>query len=144
MDKKKMAYPTLEKIGLALHYAWLLTVMSYMPVFNAVAFFMVAQTGCGLLLAIVFGLGHNGMAVYPADQRPGKDYELLDRLTIGIDYTSTRPFEDTVKYKVGLCSMMIVHSRVQKDYIVQYNKNNPSFSLYKIFCTSLSNILYIH
>jgi fatty acid desaturase len=27
-------------------------------------------TGCGLLLATVFGLGHNGMAVYPADQRP--------------------------------------------------------------------------
>ena len=70
MDKKKMAYPLLEKIGLALHYIWLFTVMSYMPLLNAIAYFLVAQTGCGLLLAIVFGLGHNGMAVYPADQRP--------------------------------------------------------------------------
>ena len=70
MDKKKMAYPVLEKVGLALHYVWLLTVMSYMPMLNALAYFLVAQTGCGLLLAIVFGLGHNGMAVYPADQRP--------------------------------------------------------------------------
>jgi acyl-lipid Delta6-acetylenase / acyl-lipid (9-3)-desaturase len=70
MDKKKMAYPVLEKIGLALHYAWLFTVMSYMPLLNALAYFIVAQTGCGLLLAVVFGLGHNGMAVYPADQRP--------------------------------------------------------------------------
>lgn len=70
MDKKKMAYPLLEKIGLALHYAWLFAVMSYMPLLNALAYFIVAQTGCGLLLAVVFGLGHNGMAVYPADQRP--------------------------------------------------------------------------
>lgn len=70
MDKKKMAYPGLEKLGLALHYAWLFAVMSYMPLLNAIAYFIVAQTGCGLLLALVFGLGHNGMAVYPADQRP--------------------------------------------------------------------------
>jgi hypothetical protein len=25
---------------------------------------------CGLFLALVFGLGHNGMAVYDADKRP--------------------------------------------------------------------------
>ena len=25
---------------------------------------------CGLFLALVFGLGHNGMAVYPANERP--------------------------------------------------------------------------
>lgn len=29
-----------------------------------------AQTSCGLFLATVFGLGHNGMSVYPADERP--------------------------------------------------------------------------
>jgi fatty acid desaturase len=37
---------------------------------NAVVFFLVAQCSCGLFLATVFGLGHNGMAVYPADQKP--------------------------------------------------------------------------
>lgn len=70
IDKKNMKYPLLEKIALVLHYSWLLYVMSFMPLFNAFAYFIVAQCGCGLFLATVFGLGHNGMAVYPADQRP--------------------------------------------------------------------------
>lgn len=70
LDRKNMAYPVSEKAMLVLHYAWLLTVMSYMPLLNAVAFFVVSQTLCGLFLAVVFGLGHNGMSVYPADQRP--------------------------------------------------------------------------
>jgi fatty acid desaturase len=70
MDQARMKYPTLEKIALVLHYAFFGWVMYQMPVLNAIAYFMVAQTVCGLFLAVVFGLGHNGMAVYPADQRP--------------------------------------------------------------------------
>ena len=68
-DQANMKYPTLEKIALVLHYSfgW---VMSNMAPLNAIAYFLVAQTVCGLFLAVVFGLGHNGMAVYPADQRP--------------------------------------------------------------------------
>lgn len=41
-----------------------------MPIVNAICYFFFAQMACGLMLALVFGLGHNGMAVYPADQRP--------------------------------------------------------------------------
>jgi fatty acid desaturase len=70
IDKKKMSYPIGEKIGLVLHYTWLFSILSYMPVLNAIAFFLVAQTSCGLFLATVFGLGHNGMSVYPANERP--------------------------------------------------------------------------
>lgn len=70
MDKKKMAYPGLEKIFIVGHYIGLLTILSYMPVINAISYFFLAQTSCGLFLAIVFGLGHNGMAVYPANERP--------------------------------------------------------------------------
>jgi len=70
LDQKNMQYPTAEKIGLVLHYAGLLAIMYHMPVVNALAYFLVGQTSCGLFLATVFGLGHNGMAVYPADQRP--------------------------------------------------------------------------
>ena len=51
-----------------LHYAWIFAILRNMPLLNGLAYFMVGQTGCGLFLAIVFGLGHNGMAVYPADQ----------------------------------------------------------------------------
>jgi len=70
IDRKLMAFPQLEKLALVIHYAWLFTVMYHMRAFNAFMFFFVAQTSCGLFLATVFGLGHNGMSVYPADQRP--------------------------------------------------------------------------
>lgn len=39
-------------------------------VLKGFAFFTIAQCGCGLFLALVFGLGHNGMATYDADVRP--------------------------------------------------------------------------
>jgi acyl-lipid Delta6-acetylenase / acyl-lipid (9-3)-desaturase len=70
LDKENMQYRTLEKFGLVLHYMALGWIMYQMPIANAMAYFLVAQTSCGLFLALVFGLGHNGMAVYPADQRP--------------------------------------------------------------------------
>jgi len=70
VDRKLMRYPTLEKACLIIHYTCTLWVLSYMPILNAIIFYVVAQTVCGLFLAIVFGLGHNGMAVYPADQTP--------------------------------------------------------------------------
>lgn len=37
---------------------------------KGLVFFAVAQMGCGLFLALVFGLGHNGMSTYAADARP--------------------------------------------------------------------------
>jgi len=70
IDRKKIQYPTQEKALLVLHYTALLYILSFMPLVNAVAYFFLAQCACGLMLALVFGLGHNGMAVYPADQRP--------------------------------------------------------------------------
>jgi fatty acid desaturase len=69
-DRARMANPLLEKLGLIGHYAVFIWVLSHMPILNAIAYFVVSQTSCGLFLALVFGLGHNGMAVYPADQRP--------------------------------------------------------------------------
>lgn len=70
-DMKRIKYPLLEKMGLVIHYAGMLMIMFYsMPILNGLAFFLVAQMSCGLMLALVFGLGHNGMAVYPADERP--------------------------------------------------------------------------
>lgn len=70
INKDKMQYPTLEKLGLIIHYSALLYIMSFMPFVQALSFFLVAQTSCGLFLALVFGLGHNGMSVYQADERP--------------------------------------------------------------------------
>eukprot|EP01035_Chromulina_nebulosa_P016834 gene16834-22319_t len=70
IDKKNMKYPILEKISLIIHYSWLLLVISKMSPVNGILYFFIAQLSCGIFLALVFGLGHNGMAVYPADQRP--------------------------------------------------------------------------
>lgn len=70
IDRSHMQNPGLEKICLILHYVGMLWILSHMPIITAITYFMVAQTSCGLMLAVVFGLGHNGMAVYPADQRP--------------------------------------------------------------------------
>jgi len=70
LDQKKMVYPTAEKVLLVVHYAFYFLILRQMPFFTALAYFLVSQTSCGLYLALVFGLGHNGMAVYPADQRP--------------------------------------------------------------------------
>jgi fatty acid desaturase/predicted heme/steroid binding protein len=70
IDMKKNKHIRLEQIGISIHYAWLLYVLSCMPLLDAVLYFFIAQTSCGLFLAFVFGLGHNGMAVYPADERP--------------------------------------------------------------------------
>lgn len=70
IDRERIQYPTQEKFFLALHYICLLYIMSYMTFSHAIMYFLVAQTSCGLFLATVFGLGHNGMAVYPAEERP--------------------------------------------------------------------------
>lgn len=70
MDRKTIQYPLLEKLFLILHYCGLLWIMSHMTISHAVFYFFTAQMSCGFFLALVFGLGHNGMAVYPADQRP--------------------------------------------------------------------------
>jgi fatty acid desaturase len=70
IDRRKMPYRSAEKVGLVLHYIGMLTIMSNMQIVNAICFFLLAQTTCGFLLAIVFGLGHNGMATYPASERP--------------------------------------------------------------------------
>ena len=69
-DRQRMAYPKLEALCLILHYSWMGAVMYHMLWTHAIMYFMIAQTSCGLFLATVFGLGHNGMAVYPADERP--------------------------------------------------------------------------
>ena len=73
LKAKGLQYPVLEKLGIVLHYAWMLTVSSgfgHFSVAYATAYFLLATASCGFFLAIVFGLGHNGMATYNAHERP--------------------------------------------------------------------------
>merc|ERR1712070_1041521 len=68
-----LQYPFLEKFTLVIHYAWafaFVTGFGRFPALYSFGLFMLMTCSCGLFLALVFGLGHNGMAVYDADKRP--------------------------------------------------------------------------
>ena len=73
MKLKGLQYPMLERTGIVLHYAWVLafsTGFGRFSVLYSMAYFFIATCSCGLFLALVFGLGHNGMATYDAATRP--------------------------------------------------------------------------
>lgn len=66
-----LRYPNAERVLLALHYTWYFTLV-YLSggFFTAACFFFVSQTFSGLLLALSFGVGHNGMEVFDYAARP--------------------------------------------------------------------------
>jgi acyl-lipid Delta6-acetylenase / acyl-lipid (9-3)-desaturase len=73
LKAKGLQYPILERSGIFLHYVWMAVVSSGFGRFSlayALAYFLLVTCSCGFMLALVFGLGHNGMAVYDADKRP--------------------------------------------------------------------------
>jgi fatty acid desaturase len=70
LDQRKNKYTLAEQALIITHYSIILSVLTRMSLSNALIFYLVAQTSCGFFLAIIFGLGHNGMAVYPASERP--------------------------------------------------------------------------
>lgn len=68
-----LRYPIAERVLLILHWTWYL-ILAFGP-WNGwkigILYFFVSQTFSGLLLAIAFGVGHNGMEVFDADNHPG-------------------------------------------------------------------------
>jgi len=73
MKVKGLQYPWLEKIAIVLHYVWAFTVSSGFGSWSigySFLYFMVMTCSCGFFLAVVFGLGHNGMETYDAETRP--------------------------------------------------------------------------
>lgn len=73
MERKGLQFPVLEKLGIFFHYAWMIALCSGFGRFSvgySLAYFFTATCSCGLFLALVFGLGHNGMATYDATTRP--------------------------------------------------------------------------
>jgi len=73
MKLKGLQYPKLEKYGLILHHSWVLaasTGFGKFGFFYSICYFLISTCSCGLFLALVFGLGHNGMETYDAVSRP--------------------------------------------------------------------------
>jgi len=73
MEKRGLQYPLYEKVGIALHYSWMLVLTTGFGRWSAgysTMYFFISTCSSGLFLALVFGFGHNGMAVYDATTRP--------------------------------------------------------------------------
>jgi len=73
MKRKGLSYPILERTALALHHTWVIVLCSGFGRFSiaySLVYFITATCSSGLFLALVFGLGHNGMATYDAEKRP--------------------------------------------------------------------------
>lgn len=69
--KTSLKFVWLERLGLLAHYAWVAALCyNTGSLARALAFFFTATCTSGLMLAVVFGLGHNGMALYDAEKRP--------------------------------------------------------------------------
>jgi len=69
--KKMVPHKPLERAGLVVYYLWNLTLMFlFMTPAQALAYFFISQMLCGILLAIPFGVGHNGMTVFDAGTQP--------------------------------------------------------------------------
>eukprot|EP00339_Tiarina_fusa_P004960 CAMPEP_0117020320 /NCGR_PEP_ID=MMETSP0472-20121206/15466_1 /TAXON_ID=693140 ORGANISM="Tiarina fusus, Strain LIS" /NCGR_SAMPLE_ID=MMETSP0472 /ASSEMBLY_ACC=CAM_ASM_000603 /LENGTH=483 /DNA_ID=CAMNT_0004725503 /DNA_START=42 /DNA_END=1490 /DNA_ORIENTATION=- len=73
MERKGLQFPILEPIGIALHHMWMTAFVTGFGRFSAaysIGLFLLCTCSSGFFLAIVFGLGHNGMATYDAESRP--------------------------------------------------------------------------
>eukprot|EP00588_Corethron_pennatum_P012677 CAMPEP_0194265322 /NCGR_PEP_ID=MMETSP0169-20130528/602_1 /TAXON_ID=218684 /ORGANISM="Corethron pennatum, Strain L29A3" /LENGTH=481 /DNA_ID=CAMNT_0039005761 /DNA_START=156 /DNA_END=1601 /DNA_ORIENTATION=+ len=73
LKRKGLQYPRLEKTGIAIHHLWMAAFSCGFGKFGlakSLGIYFTATCSCGLLLALVFGLGHNGMATYDAASRP--------------------------------------------------------------------------
>merc|ERR1740139_1443854 len=73
LKRKGLQYPRLEKTGIAIHHLWMAAFSCGFGKFGiakSLGIYFTATCSCGLLLALVFGLGHNGMATYDAVSRP--------------------------------------------------------------------------
>jgi acyl-lipid Delta6-acetylenase / acyl-lipid (9-3)-desaturase len=71
---------TFEQTFIVLHHLWVFLLCAQRgSILEALSFWMLAQVTCGFLLFSVTSLGHNGLPVYEADERP--DYWKLQVTT---------------------------------------------------------------
>jgi len=73
MERKGLGYPIAEKVLLIIFHAWNFALASGFGRWSmsySICYYMTSLCSSGLFLALVFGLGHNGMATYDAETRP--------------------------------------------------------------------------
>jgi len=137
-DVKPVPNEPLERALLGVHYAWYLAVAFAAPsLWDALLFVAISNVACGLSLALVFGLGHNGMAVYDAAHRP--DYWKLQVTTTrnvkqdalgfvhwfcgGLDYQVEHHLFPTVP-RHNLKAVNVLVQKFCKEYGVTYHETD--------------------
>ena len=73
MERKGLQFPIAEKVLLIAFHSWNLALASGFgkwSVLYSMFYYITATCSSGLFLALVFGLGHNGMSTYDAETRP--------------------------------------------------------------------------
>jgi len=72
-----------EKFFLTLHYVWFFAIVVFLceGLTNKFLFLLTSQLTCGVLLAAVFSLNHNGMPVYSKEESQTMDFYKLQILT---------------------------------------------------------------
>lgn len=73
LERKGITYPITEKLFLIIFHAWNFYLSSGFGKWSlgySTAYYFTATCSSGLFLALVFGLGHNGMSTYDAETRP--------------------------------------------------------------------------
>jgi fatty acid desaturase/predicted heme/steroid binding protein len=68
--RQKMKHKGWEKAALFGFLGWMGWLHFQLPLLHILPFFILSQTSAGFMLALVFGVGHNGMATYEAAERP--------------------------------------------------------------------------
>lgn len=71
--RKGLAYPFLEPFLLTIFHSWNFALSCKFGEWSlgySMMYYFTAACSSGLFLALVFGLGHNGMATYDAESRP--------------------------------------------------------------------------
>lgn len=72
-ERKGLAYPFMEPFLLTIFHAWNFALSCKFGEWSlaySMMYYFTAACSSGLFLALVFGLGHNGMATYDAETRP--------------------------------------------------------------------------
>lgn len=82
MTAAHRAHLTLERVTLFMHWAWYLSLAFYYNTpLMALLYIFVSQAGCGIMLAVVFSVNHNGMPVFDSDRAQNMDFYELQILT---------------------------------------------------------------
>ncbi|KAG9306600.1 hypothetical protein G9A89_004797 [Geosiphon pyriformis] len=110
-SKARMPISSSEQVALAIHYTWYFGLI-YMNIPNiklAIVFFFASQSMCGLLLALVFALNHNGMQVLTEKESQEMDF-FVEQVVTGRDVISSRPaFQWWIDWFCGGLNYQIEH-----------------------------------